>query len=112
MSDHGYAFANQWELAERRLRALEESRDPVTIRRLRALGVGPGWRCLELGAGRGSIASWMCQQVGPDGTVTALDMMTASFATWTSPTSTSCAPTSSPTPCRQARSTSSTPVCC
>jgi SAM-dependent methyltransferase len=74
VNDGTYALPNEWELADRRLVALERSRDPVTIRRLRALGVGAGWRCLELGAGRGSIAAWLCRTVGPDGTVVALDL--------------------------------------
>jgi hypothetical protein len=36
--------------------------------------VGPGWRCLEVGSGGGSIAAWLCDRVGPDGSVLATDL--------------------------------------
>ncbi len=35
--------------------------------------MGPGWDCAELGAGAGSIASWLSERVGPGGSVTAVD---------------------------------------
>jgi SAM-dependent methyltransferase len=56
-----------------RLGKLQGLHDEATVLRLRALGVGPGWHCLELGAGAGSIATWMADTVGPTGTVTAVD---------------------------------------
>ena len=74
MSSDEYALANTWELADRRLDALELAHDAATIRRLRAAGVQPGWRCLEVGAGRGSIARWLGTAVGPHGHVIALDV--------------------------------------
>jgi hypothetical protein len=42
---------------------------------LSRLGVGPGWRCAEVGAGAGSLAQWLAGQVGDTGQVvaTALD---------------------------------------
>jgi SAM-dependent methyltransferase len=36
--------------------------------------VQPGWRCLEIGAGRGSMAVWLAEQVGPSGHVVATDI--------------------------------------
>jgi SAM-dependent methyltransferase len=60
----------------RRLSLLEATRDPATVRRLEALGVERGWRCLEVGAGHGSIARWLADKVGPDGSVVALDIDT------------------------------------
>jgi SAM-dependent methyltransferase len=60
--------------ARRRLTLLEEWHDPASIARLRALGVTSGWRCLEAGAGAGSIARWLCKQVGPEGRVVAVDL--------------------------------------
>ena len=48
--------------------------DPWTRGYLSALGVGQGWRCLELGARNGSIAEWLCDTVGPSGSVTAIDI--------------------------------------
>ncbi|MGH8974727.1 MAG: class I SAM-dependent methyltransferase, partial [Acidimicrobiia bacterium] len=47
-----------------------------TTRHLRALGVASGWRCLEAGAGGGSIAAFLSRQVGPQGSVTAVDIDT------------------------------------
>ena len=35
-----------------------------------------GWHCLEVGAGAGSIARWLCSRVGPDGRVLAIDLDT------------------------------------
>jgi len=69
-----YTLDNTWEKAERRLTVLESIYDPGTTGRLTALGVGPGWRCLELGAGHGSITRWLCDRVGPTGSVVAVDL--------------------------------------
>lgn len=54
-------------------RCLAAAYDPVTLPRLAATGVGPGWRCLEIGAGGGSIARWLAQRVAPGGSVLATD---------------------------------------
>jgi SAM-dependent methyltransferase len=70
-----YAMADvDAETESGRLGLLEVSRDPSTIRRLQALGVAAGWRCLEVGAGRGSIARWLAERVGEDGSVVAVDI--------------------------------------
>jgi SAM-dependent methyltransferase len=76
-----YLLDHDWEDEPRRLRLLEEHADPTTIRRLEAAGIGPGDRCLEVGAGRGSIAQWLTTKVGPTGHVTALDLDT-SLLSW------------------------------
>jgi SAM-dependent methyltransferase len=55
---------------------LERMRDPLTVRRLQRLGVTAGWRCLEVGAGAGSIARWLSHVVGPTGQVVAIDIDT------------------------------------
>ncbi|HVP03809.1 MAG TPA: methyltransferase domain-containing protein [Solirubrobacteraceae bacterium] len=61
------------EVAEdERLTLLEQIFDPVSRRR-RDL-VKHGWRCLEVGAGRGSMAAWLAGRVGPDGHVVATDI--------------------------------------
>jgi SAM-dependent methyltransferase len=44
-----------------RLQGLEMLWDPVTRRRLLEAGLGEGQRCLELGAGRGSVARMMAE---------------------------------------------------
>jgi SAM-dependent methyltransferase len=63
--------------AEReRLGLLQETLDPLTIRRLEHLEVGEGWRCLDVGAGSGSIARWLATRVGPRGQVVATDIDT------------------------------------
>jgi hypothetical protein len=48
--------------------------DPWTRGYLTALGVGEGWRCLELGGGNGSIAEWLAATVGSAASVTAIDV--------------------------------------
>ncbi len=76
-SDRGYVMAETEAAAESQRLALLESRaDAGTIGRLQRLGVAPGWRCLEVGAGRGSIARWLAEQVGPEGSVVAADIDT------------------------------------
>jgi SAM-dependent methyltransferase len=68
-------FGDVADEAERtRLRLLEEWADPNTIRHLGQVGVGPGWRCLEVGAGAGSVARWLAAEVGPSGLVVASDL--------------------------------------
>ncbi len=69
-----YALDNAWTQARARLAALETVYDPGTVRCLNVLGVGEGWRCLEVGAGGGSIASWLAQRVGAAGHVLATDI--------------------------------------
>jgi SAM-dependent methyltransferase len=56
---------------------LEEHADPTSVRRLEATGIAAGWDCLEVGAGRGSIARWLAHRVGPSGSVVALDLDTS-----------------------------------
>jgi SAM-dependent methyltransferase len=51
----------------------------MTISRLTELGVAAGWRCLDVGAGRGSVARWLRDRVGPDGRVVAVDLDTRFF---------------------------------
>lgn len=71
-----YTLDNAWELARRRLRLLERCYDASTTRRLTTIGVSLGWRCLEVGAGGGSVAGFLARQVGPQGSVTAVDLDT------------------------------------
>jgi len=62
------------EFEEQRLRLLESLRDSDTTRRMEEFGVGPGWNCLEVGAGSGSIALWLAERVGFTGRVVAADI--------------------------------------
>jgi SAM-dependent methyltransferase len=70
----GYALDNSWSQAKRRLSLLEHYLDPMTRRRFGALGLREGARCLEVAAGAGSVAKWLCDQVGPTGRVVASDI--------------------------------------
>ena len=70
--DYRLAAAGRESDEDARLDLLEQIYDPVTQRR-RSF-VQPGWRCLEVGAGRGSMARWMADQVGPTGSVVATDI--------------------------------------
>jgi SAM-dependent methyltransferase len=72
----GYMLDNGWREARHRLTSLEDALDAGTTRRLGALGIGPGCRCAEVGAGGGSITRWLCSQVGPAGRVVAVDLDT------------------------------------
>ncbi len=69
-----YALSNAWELARRRLELLETCHDPASMRLADSLGVGPGWHCLEAGAGGGSFARWLASRVGERGRVVAADL--------------------------------------
>ncbi|MEU8758829.1 class I SAM-dependent methyltransferase [Streptomyces sp. NPDC048659] len=53
--------------------------DAVTLARLRALGAGPGWRCLDVGAGTGTVARALLAEAGVAG-VLAVDRDTRFLA--------------------------------
>lgn len=57
-----------------RLRLLEHRYDPGTVRRFAELGSLAGARCLEVGAGAGSVTRWLSEAVGPAGHVLAVDL--------------------------------------
>jgi ubiquinone/menaquinone biosynthesis C-methylase UbiE len=57
-----------------RLALIQNYQDPLTVEVLRALPVTAGWRCLDVGAGAGSIARWLAAEVGPTGSVLATDL--------------------------------------
>jgi SAM-dependent methyltransferase len=59
------------ELERRRLELLQLHHDPDSIAALERTGVGAGWRCLDVGAGAGSISRWL---VGRGAEVLATDL--------------------------------------
>ncbi len=59
-----------------RLTLMSRMLDPQMFFRLQQLGVTRGWRCLEVGAGNGSVSHWLAGQVGPQGHVVASDIDT------------------------------------
>jgi SAM-dependent methyltransferase len=75
MGEQQYILSQTADASEReRLGLLERIADPLSQRRLAALGIQPGWHCLEVGAGHGSIVRWLAEQVGPQGRVVATDI--------------------------------------
>lgn len=72
-----YAFSNSSAEAQAQLAALETLLDPTTISVLDQLQLPSGARCLEIGAGGGSIARRLADKVGPTGTVLAIDKDTS-----------------------------------
>jgi SAM-dependent methyltransferase len=61
---------------DERLTLMSRMLDPQLFFRLEQAGVGPGWRCLEVGAGNGSVSAWLAAKAGPTGTVVASDIDT------------------------------------
>lgn len=77
MSTNHYIFdKNPQNQERRRLQLIEAALDHQSIDRLKRTGIQAGWRCLELGAGAGSIMNWMGSVVTRSGTVVAVDKNT------------------------------------
>jgi SAM-dependent methyltransferase len=74
MSQDTYLLDHSWSGERERLQAIAATFDPGTRRHLSATGLGPGWRCLEVGGGTGTVAEWLCDQVGPSGQVVVTDL--------------------------------------
>jgi SAM-dependent methyltransferase len=72
-----YAYDQGWRHERSRLAGMDELWDPGTKALLEDLGLAAGWRCLEVGAGSGSIAAWLADQVGGSGEVLATDVDTS-----------------------------------
>ena len=71
-----YIYDPDLESERERIASLQEATDPETISVLERIGISPGWRCLEVGGGGGSIARWLADKVGPEGSVVATDLNT------------------------------------
>jgi len=71
-----YVFDNAWQQERQRLDALSNTWDANTRRNFEALGPLQGLRVLDVGAGGGSVARWLCDAVGPTGHVVATDIDT------------------------------------
>lgn len=85
MADARYMLDNAGKEASARFPALSATFDAGTIRHLQELGVAPGWHCLEVGAGGGSIAAWLAARVAPNGYVLVTDIDTRFLETLTLP---------------------------
>ena len=70
-----YIFNHTQEKQElERLQLIERFHDPKTRLRFLATGIKPGWDCLEIGPGAGSIMRWLAKAVGTSGNVVGLDI--------------------------------------
>ena len=68
-----YIFDTSSDLGGQHMTLLESVLDPTTTAFLGELDIRPGQRCLDLGAGGGSITRWLAERTGPQGTVVAVD---------------------------------------
>lgn len=73
---NSYLFDSAQDSERRRLGTLCELYDPGTQQVLSRIGPKLGWRCLEVAAGTGTIASWLTAAVGASGRVVATDIDT------------------------------------
>ena len=74
-SSSPYVFRDSEDEPElRRLQQIEAALDPASKSFLLETAPVGGWKCLEVGAGAGSIANWLADTVGPAGSVVALDV--------------------------------------
>ncbi|WP_426508500.1 class I SAM-dependent methyltransferase [Dactylosporangium sp. McL0621] len=69
-----YLLDNAQPEAGARFGALAELFDPSTFRHIDALGIGPGMRCWEVGAGGPTVPAGLATRVGPGGHVLATDL--------------------------------------
>lgn len=72
----GYVYDTGWEQERARLAGIEALWDAGTEALLAGVGLGAGWRCLEVGAGGGSVVEWLAGIVGESGQVLATDLDT------------------------------------
>ena len=77
MTTSGYLLDNRAAAAQRRFGALSALFDDGTFRHIDALGIQPGWRCWEVGAGGPSVPNWLAGRAGQDGHVLATDIDTS-----------------------------------
>ena len=75
-SDEEYVLTKDFAGEHERLLLLEDHVDSLSVEAIEAVGIGPGARCLEIGAGAGSIARWFAAKVGDPRFVTAIDLDT------------------------------------
>jgi SAM-dependent methyltransferase len=81
----GYALDPNWHAERARLDSLTALYDPGSLAVSERLGLAPGWRCLDVGAGTGTLALALAERVGPTGSVVALDIDTRFLAPLAAP---------------------------
>jgi SAM-dependent methyltransferase len=77
---NAYVLSHDLHGEEERLALMSKLLDPMEREHIQRLGLQPGWHCLEIGSGNGSIARWLAEQVGPSGHVVASDLDTSYIA--------------------------------
>jgi SAM-dependent methyltransferase len=75
-----YTLSHELVGEQQRLALMSLLLDPLERGRFASFGVRPGWRCLELGCGNGSIAQALALAVAPTGHVVASDIDLAFIA--------------------------------
>jgi SAM-dependent methyltransferase len=68
-----YSYDQGWQRERERLFGMARLWDGGTFALFERLGVCAGWRCLEIGAGAGTVSTWLAERVGPSGRVVAAD---------------------------------------
>jgi SAM-dependent methyltransferase len=76
VAEDGYLLDNRQAEAGTRFAALAALFDASTFRHLRDLGLGPGRRVWEVGAGGPTVPAWLAGRVAPGGEVLATDLDT------------------------------------
>lgn len=71
-----YVFDTASDLGRGQMDHLEALYDGVTVEQLERIGPANGQRCLDIGAGGGSVARWLAARVSPQGSVLAVDLDT------------------------------------
>jgi 16S rRNA A1518/A1519 N6-dimethyltransferase RsmA/KsgA/DIM1 with predicted DNA glycosylase/AP lyase activity len=61
-----YVFDQRWQEERGRLEGIEALWDAGSAAALEQAGVGPGWSCVEVGAGGGSMVEWLSDRTGPE----------------------------------------------
>jgi SAM-dependent methyltransferase len=74
VSSDRYLLSNDAPEAMDRFTAFTTLFDPATFRHLDGLGLAPGWRCWEVGAGGTSVVDFLARRVGTTGHVLATDI--------------------------------------
>jgi ubiquinone/menaquinone biosynthesis C-methylase UbiE len=77
----GYLWDNTLADEKARLDAQAAIWDPYTQRYVDGIGIAPGWKVLEVGAGSGTMTTWLADRVSPGGHVVAADIDTR-FLGW------------------------------
>ncbi len=70
----GYVLPHNLAGEKQRLALMSELLDSLYRNHIERVGIQPGWRCIEVGCGNGSISKWLASRVGLGGHVVASDI--------------------------------------